>query len=456
MEEEIKEILKESISSAFDKWAIQYYQKRINEKGRIPKKILEEIRFEDLFLSKRVFILGFNRYVTQQAFKNRKLSKQKSVILRAILHSIINEHGITVKDLEKETGSNELYTRRHTQRIIHELYSEVFIDKENQRKDERLKSYSTIFSPHHEFNAIEKLPEELSRAINYIPNTPRFTKWTIINARIKTIIPEYLTELIKLRDEALSIMQEIGYNTETGIILYKELSTVSEIQQIFHNHLQSIMAVMWWRSRRETTKRKLIQEGFPWKYTDKDAKKIRLLLLELTNSKEHTFNIMFDSGIALFETNLHDSSEKILREAVKLEEGPPFILGIAHENLGVFHRKKNRPKLMIQEMKQAVEWYRKSGDIYRISVGLKNLAEAEWMYGYPDTAKKYYKESEEHASRLDREDKANALANLAVSAMRIRNIQMEIEYLSKYIITCPDDWTERILKADKRLDELTR
>ena len=111
---------------------------------------------------------------------------------------------------------------------------------------------------------------------------------------------------------------------------------------------------------------------------------------------------------------------------------------------------------MIQEMKQAVDWYRKSGDNYRISVGLKNLAEAEWMYGYHDTAKKYYKESEEHANLLDRKDKANAYGNLAVSAMRIGNKKMEIDYLTKYIATCPDDWTEQILKADKRLGELIR
>ena len=107
-------------------------------------------------------------------------------------------------------------------------------------------------------------------------------------------------------------------------------------------------------------------------------------------------------------------------------------------------------------MKNAVEWYRKSDDNYRISVGLKNLAEAEWMYGYKETAIKYYREAEEMSSILDREDKANAIANLAVSAMRIGHRKMEIEYLTKYIVLCPENWTERILNADKRLAELTR
>jgi len=456
MEEEIKKSLKESLSSAFDKWANQYYQKHIDNEGRIPKKIIEEIRQEDLFLSKRVFILGFKRYVTQQVLLNPVLTKQKSVVLRAILKSIIYEHGITVKELEKDAWSDELYTRRHTQRLIHEIYSEVFVEMENQHKDERLKSHSTIFSPHTEFYALEKLPEDLAKAIYYIPNTSRNQKWVKINARIGTITPEYLRGLLEFRKEALSIMIEICFDTETGIVLYQELSKVSNILQIFHDQLQSIIAVMWWRSRREKTKRKLIQDGFQWKYTDKDAEKALESLLKLTESKEHTFNVMFDSSVAMIETNLHGSAEKVLREAVKLGEGPSLLIGIAHENLGVYHRQKNRSKLMIQEMKEAVEWYRKSGDDYRISVGLKNLAEAEWMYGYQETAIKYYREAEEMANILDREDKANAFGNLAVSAMRIGNRKMEIEYLSKYIVTCPDDWTERILNADKRLSELTR
>jgi len=456
MEEEIKKRLKESLNSSFIKWANQYYQKHIDNEGRIPKKIIEEIRQEDLFLSKRVFILGFKRYVTQQVLLNPVLTKQKSVVLMAILKSIIYDHGITVKELEKDSFSDELYTRRHTQRLIHELYSEVFVEIEKQHKDERLKSHSTIFSPHTEFDLLEKLPEGLAKAISYIPNTPRNQKWVKINARVGTITPEYLRGLLEFKKEALSIMIKIGFDTETGIVLYQELTKVSEILQIFHNQLQSIMAVMWWRSRREKTKRKLIQDGFQWKYSDKDAEKARELLLKLTKSEEHSFNVMFDCGVALIETNLHDSAEKVFREAVKLEEGPPLTKGVAHENLGVYHRQKNRPKLMIQEMKKAVDWYRKSSDIYRISVGLKNLAEAEWIYGYKDTAKKYYKESEEYANLLNREDKANAFANLAVSAMRIGNRKMEIEYLTKYIVTCPEDWTEQILKADKRLSELTR
>lgn len=98
--------------------------------------------------------------------------------------------------------------------------------------------------------------------------------------------------------------------------------------------------------------------------------------------------------------------------------------------------------------------FRKSGDNYRISVGLKNLGEAEWKLGYKDAARRYYDESELYANSLDREGKANALCNLAVSAQRINNRKMEVEYLSKYIQACPEDWTERIMNADKRLGEI--
>lgn len=454
LEDEIKNVLKLSISSAFDKWGSQYYRKRIDKKGRLTKKLLEEAKQEDLFLSKRVFVLGFARHVTKKALKNPDLTKQKKVILRTILQSIIYEHGFTVKELEKNAKSNDLYTRRHTQRIIHESYSEAFIGLDKQHKDERLSSFSTVFSPHVE-SSEDGLPPELLAAFNTIPMTPRNIEWVKKNARIRTITPEYLDELIKFRDEAIHIMHEIGYQTETGRVLYDELSKVSEIQQIFHNHLQSIIAVGWWRGRRDTTKRRLIDDGFPWKYTAKDAENARELLIEITNSEDHAFGVICDSGMALVEMNLHDSAEIVFKECIKFEKGSPVMKGIVHENLAVYHRKNERPKLMIREMKKAVNWFRKSGDNYRISVGLKNLGEAVWMYGYDEAALRYYKEAEKYADSLEQEEKAGALWNIAFSARRIKNIQMEIEYLTKCLISCPEDWTDRILAIEQRLNVIS-
>lgn len=448
--EAIKQELKESISSAFDKWSQQYYHKQITKKSSGLHKVKEEIRYEDLFLSKRVFILGFMRYVTKQALSNPVITKQKSVLLRTILKSIISSKGFTIKELDK--GSQ--YTRRHTQRLIHEVLSDAFIDLNNQHKDERFISHSTVFAPHQERQEPFEMPQEFFNVLGKIPVTPETRKWHEIHSRIRIVTPEYLTELLDFRDKALDILKEIGYSTDEGKVLYQELKMVSEIQQIFHNHLQSIMAVIWWRSRREKTKKKLLQDGFPWKYTKKDAEQASELLYKITESREHTFNVLIDSGVAMIETNLHDSAEIIFKEAVKNEEGPPVFLGITHENLGVYHRRKNNPKLMIQEMKKAVEHYKKSDNKYRLSVGLKNLAEAQWMYGYLETAKRYYEEAAEIANQLDREDKANLFGNLAVSAMRVGNKQMEIKYLTKYIVSCPDEWTERILNANQRLSEI--
>lgn len=455
MEEDPLEKLADSIRSAFDKWSYQYYKKRIDKKGRISKKLKEEMRYEDLFLSKRVFVLGFSRFVTSEVNSSPTCQKQKLVVLRAILQSIINEEGITIKELEKETGDDELYTRRHTQRIIHEIFGEAFVDTENLHKDERLRAYSSVFSPHMEVERPEIDPEEYIDVIGGIPMTPRNIKWIEINSRVRTVTPEYLTEYLEFKEQALALMKELGYQTEMGMLLYNQLSNISEIQQVFYNHFQSILAVTWWRSRRQDTKKKLIDDGFPWKYTDKDAKLAKDYLFELSNSREHTFNVMFDSAVAMIETNLKNSSESVFKEIVTLDVGLPFLRGLAHENVGVFHRENKRPKLMIQEMKKAVEWYKESENLYRLAVGYKNLAEAEWMYGLQDTALRYYNESEKIADTLPQEDMANVYGNLAVSAMRINNKEMEKKYLLKYIMTCPEDWTERILNADRRLSEIS-
>jgi len=453
MDEDIKKVLLHSISTAFDKWGSQYYKSKIAKKGRLTKKLLKEAKKEDSFLSKRVYILGFNRYIIKETRDNSDLRKQKSLILRAILQSIIHEQGFTIKELEKDKESTGTYTRRHSQRLIHERYSEAFIGLEKQHKDERFNSFSTVFSPHVDTSE-DSLPPKLQEALNTIPLTRRNIKWMELNARIRVITPEYIGEYIKFRDEALQIMKELGYPTTTGRILYQELSEISEIQNIFYNHLQSIMAVGWWRSRRATTKQKLLDDGFPWKYSERDAQQSRDLLLELTKSEDHALKIMMDSGSALIEMNLPESAEMVFMECTKFEHGSSILKGVAHENVGYYHRINNRSKLMIQEMKKAVECYRESGDNYRLSVGLKNLGEAEWMYGYKDAAMRYYHESEILVNSLNQEEKANALGNLAVSAQRIKNEQMEKTFLLKFMIACPENWTEQVLNAEKRLSEL--
>ena len=103
--EDQREKLAESIRGAFDKWGFQFYLKRIGKKGRILKKIKEEMRYEDLFLSKRVFVLGFNRYVTSEVYDSNVMQKQKPVLLRAVLQSIIYEEGIQICIVDHETIS---------------------------------------------------------------------------------------------------------------------------------------------------------------------------------------------------------------------------------------------------------------------------------------------------------------------------------------------------------------
>jgi len=122
----------------------------------------------------------------------------------------------------------------------------------------------------------------------------------------------------------------------------------------------------------------------------------------------------------------------------------------------VYHRRAGRSKLMIGEMKEALGWYVESGDQYRVSVALKNLGEADWMYGMRETAMKYFKESEELGGTLDQKGKFGVLWNLASSARRIGDVKLEIDYLSKCIVECPDGWADRVVMIDRRLGELTR
>ena len=215
------------------------------------------------------------------------------------------------------------------------------------------------------------------------------------------------------------------------------------------------MAVGWWRSRQDKTKRKLIDDGFPWKYTQEDAARARTLLLELTNSEEHAYYIMKDCACAFIDHKLPEDALLLFQEALNFVAIPALEKGILHENLATYLRNGSNPKLIVQEMKKALKWYGKADDLYRVCVALKNLGEAEWILSFKKTATQYFDKSEELCNKLDQSKKADVFWNLACAARRIGETRMEINYLTKCLLECSEEQSELILEVDKRLSKIT-
>ena len=146
--------LKMAIKTSFDKWNTNYVQKLLEQQqGDNWEENRREAYLLDLFLSKRVFIYGFYRHVAKEIRTNPVAKRQRKILLRAIIQSILSQEGVTAKDLEKTIESNEGYTYTHTRRVINDDYAEMFMESDEKNKDSRFAPYRTVFSPH-------ELPEE--------------------------------------------------------------------------------------------------------------------------------------------------------------------------------------------------------------------------------------------------------------------------------------------------------
>jgi hypothetical protein len=172
------------------------------------------------------------------------------------------------------------------------------MESNEKMKDLRYTPFRTVFSP-------QDLPREYKEKVwKTIDNTywrmksrPDLTEWLILNAGIMPVTPENLVDLSNFLTEVQQILRETQIDTDLKRVLQKEMNGFNEISGEFNNHFQSIMAVEWWRNRREKTKRRLIDDGFPFKYTRKDANRARHLLQDIMKSPKKTYYTL--SGSAL-------------------------------------------------------------------------------------------------------------------------------------------------------------
>jgi tetratricopeptide (TPR) repeat protein len=456
--------LRQSILTAFDKWGARSFDRIVDPRTwKDNPEALEGTYLEDLFMSKRVFILGFFRYVTRQVRANEDFQRQVKTITKAILLSILHPSGVLPGEMETRSESDQFYTRRNVQHILRERYPETFFESGTKRPkgEGNVRPYSNIFSPHGEpplERPITVRKVQLADRMIMESNRP-LKEWIMLNKRAEVVFPEVLESLINFRGLCAELLSEMRDDVESpsmGKVLREELGKPTETLEIFHNHVLSIVSIGWFRSRQEETQRALIHDGFPLKYTEDDASVAVSLLVRLSDSEEETANHITHGAEALVEYGVLTGAALLYGQCLKLGKLGPLYRGILHENLATIHRKQGNPKLMVQAMKKAVECYREDGDSYRLAVSLKNLGEAEWMLGYTKRALEYFAQAEALGEGMQRPDRANVLANLAAAAMRVGQVRLEITYTKKFLECAPDDWTDKILNASARLGELSR
>ncbi len=473
-----KDQIRKEIVSGFDKQSVRYYEGFFAklESGSLKQrqKSFNVLFDEQSFLSKRVFVPGLFRLVTKKILSDPVLKRQRPLLIQACLTSLLRPEGVLTYELagtgNSRKGSNHdnddsekaAYTRRHTQRIFHEHFPETFFKADpktfNGNEDERLAPYSSVFSS-------SELPRTstTSMAQNYMAFDAKKAmsdsdamRRIRFEADLKYVYPEYLEDLRQFKDACSKTLRRIDGDEERTEFLISEFSSLTPTFLVFHAHFNSILSLEWFRTRRSQVRERMLKGIYPLKYSVADAARARELLVDLTQSDELAKFALESGAMAFLNYGLPHFTLLLYKECVKLHL-PPLSLGSSHENIAIVLRDMGKHKLVIRSMKDALRCLREAGDLYRVSVALKNLGEAEWGLGFTKKACDYFDEAESIGDKLlEVTQRFRVYWNLAVANRRLGRKEAELRYLKKCLSDFPDEYGDRILELESRFDELTR
>jgi tetratricopeptide (TPR) repeat protein len=275
------------------------------------------------------------------------------------------------------------------------------------------------------------------------------------NALVSLVTPGHYEGLIEFRRECLGCLEHIETKKEAKDYLESLVSDMDKMPvfEAFHNHLTSILALHWFKSRREEAKARLLNDGYPLKLKKADVKRALDLVEKIIGERSITpFHMAAD---LMYYRGMLDE-ETVIYEALLEEPGlDPFIEAHIHDNLGILYRERGMYKNMISSLKKALPYFEMQEDHYRHALILKNMGEANYMLGRKDRCLKLYGEAEEVIQRGDPEDRIKLLLNLSTSCGRIGERQREREYLGR-ILDDPDTSMDILRIVDMRLRELDK
>lgn len=307
--DEERKLIENAFATAFDRWGQRYFEDLFSvlstgtaeEKSKAYKNAVQE----QSFLSKRAHEPGFYLHVLREIKSNSILKRQRLALIEACINSVINETGIQIRDhtdekekseqdFVKETKPEEVqnrYTRREIQRLFHNYYSEsLFEVGESKYSDGRFNLFSSVFAPSdlpmtETSNMATSYNEEQKR--NLLSN-PAILERLANNSVLRFAVPEFLEDLIDFKNDCENVFLNMGRNDERTKFLRGQIEDFSGLLVLFHSYLTSILAMQWFRIRRENGKKSLLEDTFPLKYDASDASKAAKLLTDLARSTDHT------------------------------------------------------------------------------------------------------------------------------------------------------------------------
>lgn len=454
---------------AFDEWGYAFgertffqYQKASPEEK---EKIATEYKLIDLFLSKRVFIPGFFKRVSEHICKSDILKRQQILLLKSSLISLLRIEPLKIDDLtdtknepikprQSKTGSNKIfYTRRNIQRILHDYYPEVYTELDDkQPDDERVALFSTIFD--HRERANSGIIDEAQQFESRIMEDRKTRNEMVTNFQLKLVMPDYLKDLLEFKKYCVEFIAKMGKEDDRATYLADTLGRHSKLLIAFHAQISSVIAVQWFRQRRESSQRRLIDLGFPLKYSRHEAKEAGKLIMELTQNGDLAYAYITVAANAFYDRRDMPASIALFEVSLDLSESP-IKKGVAYDNIAIGYREMRKYRLMRRYMKEACNCYRQAGDKYRTSVALKSMGEAESMLGFKQKAAQSFSEAENIGKELPEEERFKVLWNIACAMRRIGSRKEERKYLIECLKHLPEkDGYYAHDTVERRLSEL--
>lgn len=281
--------------------------------------------------------------------------------------------------------SPEAYTRRQTQRFFRDYWQDAFFKPgdslDTRTIDDKFTPFNSVFDsselPRTETSEIAE-QMNLASNLNALSN-PRLLLWLKSSSALEFIIPDFLEDMRSFKEKCLSVMAQEKKNLPKAysMFLASELNFFSPLFETFYKHVSSIFAWKWFLLQTPEDRQWMFDEAFPLEYSESDATRAREILLSLASSNDTRFFLSM-GAIELVERARIRASQGIkdafsmaraavalYNECLRLEGGLSSLdQAIMFENIAIAYRGTGNYKLMVINMKKALELYDKASAAY--------------------------------------------------------------------------------------------
>ena len=454
-----KREIEDSIRLAFDKYFYQHYQDVFSKLNFHQDVNVNRIDKEDRFFQKRELDINSYIYMLRKRSKSKIIRKHRAIITRTAIISLA-KGSFALSELDHEKRSrdgnsphpDDDYTDRQKQRLLNERYRDVFFEtgsSPQESSDGRAKSISSVFS--------ENMPPSTPASnftLEYLETAYdasfAMSDQLFLNSFVRFAFPEFLNDILSLRDECKAVFENLGEHNERIDFLREQLTEVTPLLITFYSNLSAILDLEWFRSRPKNTQKKFLESNAKIRYHFNDATIAREILC--SNWSPTTIpHILSVCGIAFLHLRRFQSAIHLFKQCLNVAE-EDLGRGQMWQNIAVVHRQTRNFKLALGAMRKALPFFKTTGDTFRICTAIQLIGESQWHLGFKDSAMKSFGEIEEYGREIKSDERWRIQYILAMSFGRLGEWTIRKKHLTKALALIPEWNTNAILRLNRLID----